>query len=129
MGLPTDPLSKYIPEFAHLKVFQGVSTDGKMILVDPDHPPTIRELLSHSAGFSYGSGHSLVDALYHDQKVMQSHDLHEMVQKLATIPLHYQPGKGWIYSVSMDIQGYLIENYQAKAYRSSCGSTSLSRWA
>ena len=54
----------------------------------------MRELLSHSAGFSYGSGHSLVDALYHDQKVMQSHDLHEMVQKLATIPLNYQPGKG-----------------------------------
>jgi CubicO group peptidase (beta-lactamase class C family) len=113
--LPTDPLSKYIPEFAHLKVFQGVSADGKMILVEPDHPPTIRELLSHSAGFSYGSGHSLVDALYHDQKVMQSHDLHEMVQKLATIPLHYQPGKGWIYSVSMDIQGYLIEKLSGQS--------------
>jgi CubicO group peptidase (beta-lactamase class C family) len=86
-----------------------------MIPVEPDHPPTLRELLSHSAGFSYGSGHSLVDALYHDQKVMQSHDLHEMVQKLATIPLHYQPGKGWIYSVSMDLQGYLIEKLSGQS--------------
>ena len=113
--LPTDPLSKYIPEFAHLKVFGGVGADGKMILVEPDHPPTLRELLSHSAGFSYGSGHSVVDALYHDQKVMQSHNLHEMVEKLATIPLNYQPGKGWTYSISMDIQGYLIEKLSGQS--------------
>lgn len=113
--LPTDPISKYIPEFANLKVFGGVGGDGKPILVAPDHPPTMRELLSHSAGFSYGSGHSLVDAMYHDQKVMQSHDLHEMVQKLATIPLHYQPGKGWIYSVSMDVQGYIIQKLSGQS--------------
>ena len=113
--LPTDPISKYIPEFANLKVFGGVGADGKMILVAPDHPPTLRELLSHSAGFSYGSGHSLVDAMYHDQKVMQSHDLHEMVQKLAAIPLHYQPGRGWTYSVSMDIQGHLIEKLSGQS--------------
>ena len=39
--LPTDPISKFIPEFAHLKVFKGTDADGKMILVDPDHPPTM----------------------------------------------------------------------------------------
>ncbi len=107
--LPSDPIAKYIPEFAHLKVFKGVDADGKMVLVDPDHPPTMQELMSHSAGFSYGSGHTVVDAMYHDQKVMQSANLQEMIDKLATIPLNYQPGKGWTYSVSMDIEGYIVE--------------------
>jgi CubicO group peptidase (beta-lactamase class C family) len=107
--LPSDPIAKYIPEFAHLKVFKGVGADGKMILVDPDHPPTMQELMSHSAGFSYGSGHTLVDAMYQEKKPMQSANLQEMIDKLATIPLNYQPGKGWTYSVSMDIEGYLVE--------------------
>ncbi len=52
--LPKDPISKYIPEFAHLKVFKGVDANGKMILEDPVHPPTMGELMTHTAGFSYG---------------------------------------------------------------------------
>ncbi len=107
--LPSDPIAKYIPEFAQLKVFKGVSPDGKIILVDPDHPPTIQELMTHSAGFSYGNGHSVVDAMYQEKKPMQSANLQEMINKLATIPLNYQPGEGWTYSVSMDIEGYLVE--------------------
>ena len=107
--LPSDPISRYIPEFAHLKVFNGVDASGKMILVDPDHAPTMAELMSHSAGFSYGNGHTLVDAMYKEQKVMQSSNLQEMIDKLASIPLNYQPGKGWTYSVSMDIEGYIVE--------------------
>ena len=43
--LPSDPIAKFIPEFAHLKVFNGIDADGKMILVDPDHAPTMRELM------------------------------------------------------------------------------------
>ena len=101
--LPTDPIAKYIPEFAHLKVFKGVDADGKMILVDPDHAPTMRELMSHSAGFSYGNGTSPVDAMYKDLKPTQSKNLQEINHKLAQIPFNYQPGKGWTYSVSMDI--------------------------
>src|SRR6185437_11626476 len=50
--LPSDPIAKYIPEFKNLKVFSGVDKQGKPILVEPDHPPTMRELMSHSAGFS-----------------------------------------------------------------------------
>ncbi len=57
--LPSDPISKFIPEFANLKVFKGVDTNGKMILVDPDHAPTMRELMTHTAGFSYGEGNSV----------------------------------------------------------------------
>ena len=112
--LPNDPLSKYIPEFSQLKVFKGVGADGKMILVDPDHAPTMQELLTHSAGFSYGSGHSLVDAAYQEKKPMQSANLQEMITKLAALPLNYQPGKGWTYSLSMDIEGYLVEKLSGK---------------
>jgi CubicO group peptidase (beta-lactamase class C family) len=113
--LPNDPISKYIPEFAHLKVQKGVDADGKPILVDPDHPPTLRELLTHTAGFSYGSGKTPADAMYRDMKVMQSATLQEMIDKLAKIPLLYQPGQGWLYSSSMDIQGYIVEKLSGQS--------------
>jgi CubicO group peptidase (beta-lactamase class C family) len=107
--LPSDPISKFIPEFANLKVFKGVDANGKMILVDPDHAPTMRELMTHTAGFSYGNGKTVVDALYKDQHVLESKNLQEMIDKLAKIPLLYQPGTKWIYSMSMDIEGYIVE--------------------
>ena len=113
--LPTDPIAKYIPEFAQLKVFSGLDPDGKMILVDPEHPPTMRELMSHSAGFSYGNGNSPVDAMYKDLKPLKSANLQEMINKLAQIPLNYQPGKGWTYSLSMDIEGYLVEKLSGQS--------------
>ena len=112
--LPSDPISKYIPEFAHLKVQKGVDADGKPILVDPDHAPTMRELMTHTAGFSYGGGKTPADDLYRDLKVMQSATLQEGIDRLAKIPLLYQPGKGWLYSVSMDIQGYIVEKLSGK---------------
>ncbi len=107
--LPSDPISKYIPEFAHLKVFSGVDANGKMILVEPDHAPTMRELMTHTAGFSYGNGKTPADAMYGDLHVRQSKNLEEMIDRLAQIPLLYQPGKGWVYSMSMDIEGYIVE--------------------
>ena len=108
--LPTDPIAKYIPEFAHLKVFNGVDADGKMILVDPDHAPTMRELMSHTAGFTYGLfGDTPVDKMYRDAHVLASKNLQEMIDKVAQLPLLYQPGKGWTYSISMDIEGYIVE--------------------
>ena len=107
---PWDPISKFIPEFAHLKVFKGVDPSGKMILEDPVHAPTMRELMSHTAGFTYGFfGNTPVDKMYVDEHVMQSQSLQEMVDRLATIPLLYEPGTRWVYSVSMDIQGYIVE--------------------
>lgn len=107
--LPWDPIAKYVPEFANLKVFDGFSPDGKMVLADPIHAPTMAELMSHSAGFSYGNGHGPVDALYAEVKPMQSANLQEFVDKMAKLPLNYQPGKAWMYSASMDIEGYIVE--------------------
>ncbi len=108
--LPSDPIAKYIPEFAHLKVYNGVSADGKMILVDPDHAPTMRELMTHTAGFTYGIfGTTPVDAMYRDAHLFECKNLQEFIDKLAKIPLLYQPGKGWTYSMSMDVEGYIVE--------------------
>ena len=113
--LPSDPISKFVPEFAHLNVFKGVDASGNMILAKPDHAPTMKELMSHSAGFSYGAGHTVVDAMYKDKHVMQSANLQEMIDKLATIPLNYEPGQGWTYSVSMDIEGYIVEKLSGQS--------------
>jgi CubicO group peptidase (beta-lactamase class C family) len=112
---PLDPVSKYIPEFAHLKVFKGVDQSGKMILEDPIHPPTMRELMTHTAGFTYDSDANLVDKMYLDQQLFDSKSLQDMIDKLAKIPLLYQPGTRWVYSASMDIQGYIIEKLSGQS--------------
>jgi CubicO group peptidase (beta-lactamase class C family) len=113
---PQDPISKYIPEFAHLKVFKGVDANGKMLVEDPVHPPTMHELMTHTAGFTYGLFlDGPVDKAYQSQGVMASKNLQEMIDKLANIPLLYQPGTKWVYSVSMDIQGYIIEKLSGQS--------------
>ncbi len=113
---PSDPISKYIPEFAHLRVFKGVDQNGNMILEDPVHPPTMKELMTHTAGFTYGIfGNTPVDKMYLDRKVWQSQSLQEMIDKLAKIPLLYQPGTRWVYSLSMDIQGYIIQKLSGQS--------------
>ncbi len=114
--LPSDPVSKFIPEFAHLKVFKGMDSSGNMILEDPGHPPTMQELLTHTAGFTYGFfGDNVVDKEYAKAGVMQSKTLQEMIDKLAKIPLMYQPGTRWSYSASMDIQGYIVEKLSGQS--------------
>lgn len=115
---PGDPISRYIPEFAHLKVFKGVDSGGKPVVEQPSHPPTMAELMSHNAGFTYGIfGNTPVDKMYRDAHVLGSANLHEMITKLAAIPLLYQPGTRWVYSVSVDIQGYLVEKLSGKTLR------------
>ena len=113
---PSDPISKYIPEFAQLKVFKGVDQGGKILVEDPVHPPTMRELMTHTAGFTYGVfGNTAVDKMYLNQQVLQSQSLKDMIGKLAKTPLLYQPGTRWVYSVSMDIQGYIVEKFSGQS--------------
>jgi len=113
---PQDPLSKHIPEFASLKVFAGTDKDGNPILLEPNHPPTIRELMTHTAGFTYGVfGTTPVDKMYQKENPLQSASLQDFMAKMARLPLLYQPGDGWTYSVSVDIQGYLIEKLSGKS--------------
>jgi CubicO group peptidase (beta-lactamase class C family) len=56
-----------------------------------------------------------VDALYRATPPLASKNLQEMIDKLAKIPLNYQPGKGWIYSLSMDVEGYLVEKFSGQS--------------
>jgi len=113
---PGDPISQYIPEFAHLKVFKDVDANGKVLLEDPVHAPTMQELMTHTAGFTYGLfGNGPVDKAYQAAGVMSSKNLQEMIDKLAKIPLLYQPGTKWVYSVSMDVQGYIIEKLSGQS--------------
>jgi len=112
---PDDPISKYIPAFAHLKVFKGVDNNGEPILEDPVHPPTMLQVMTHTAGFSYGFGTHLVDKMYSEKRVLQSSTLQEMIDKLAKLPLLYEPGTRWVYSLSVDIQGYLVEKLSGKS--------------
>src|SRR5262249_33891429 len=112
---PSDPISRYIPEFKDLKVFAGVGADGKPILVAPKHAPTMAELMSHSAGFTYGYfGATPVDKMYQEDHPLAKQNLQQAVERLAQIPLLYQPGEGWVYSVSVDIQGHIVEKLSGK---------------
>ena len=113
---PSDPIAKHIPEFKDLKVFAG-EKDGMMVVEDPEHPPTMGELMSHTAGFTYGAfGNTPVDQLYRKSNPLGAPSLQEMITRLATMPLLYQPGTRWVYSVAVDIQGYLVEKLSGKPF-------------
>jgi CubicO group peptidase (beta-lactamase class C family) len=113
---PSDPIAKYIPEFANLKVFAG-ERDGAVVLEDPAHPPTMGELMSHTAGFTYGLfGNTPVDLIYRKNNPLAAPSLQAMIDRLATMPLQYQPGTKWVYSVGVDIQGYLVEKLSGKTF-------------
>lgn len=101
-----DPVKNYIPEFASTKVW----VEGKE--VDQQEDFTVRHLLTHTAGFCYGSDVSHVDSLYAQAfsgGFSASGTLTELVTLLASIPLKNQPGSKWEYSVSIDVAGYLVE--------------------
>jgi CubicO group peptidase (beta-lactamase class C family) len=114
---PSDPIARYIPEFRDLKVYTGVDKDGKPTLDKPGHAPTMGELMSHTAGFTYGFfGATPVDKMYQEADLLSSPTLQEFIGRVAKLPLLYQPGEGWVYSVSVDIQGYLVEKLSGKPF-------------
>lgn len=104
-----DPVSKFIPEFANLRVFKSVNADGSFETVPAERPPTMRELMSHSAGFAYGLvPDNPLDKAYAD-KVLGARSREDFVKAIAEIPLVDQPGKRWKYSIAVDIQGLIVE--------------------
>ncbi len=114
---PSDPIAKYIPEFANLKVFAGTDPAGTMVLEAPKHAPTMGELMSHNAGFTYGLfGNTPVDKMYQAAHPLEAPSLQAFITKMATLPLLYQPGEKWVYSVSVDIQGYLVQKLSGKPF-------------
>jgi CubicO group peptidase (beta-lactamase class C family) len=113
-----DPVSKHIPEFANLKVAKPNPATGAVTQVAPDHPMTMRELMSHSGGLTYGLfGNTAVDKMYTDANVLDANQpMQAMIDKLAKIPLLFQPGERWHYSVSVDVQGYLVEKLSGQPF-------------
>ena len=113
---PDDPIAKHLPEFEGVKVFSGVAGDGTLQTVAADHPPTLRELMTHTAGFSYGfNPEDPLDKGYIAAGVWGATSLAEMMTRLATLALAYQPGSKWLYSLSMDVQGAIIEKLSGQS--------------
>lgn len=111
------PVSRYLPEFKELKV--GIEkTDAatgrkELVLVPPDREMTVQDLLRHTSGITYGIfGKSMVKDLY-NIKEGNPFDFNqtnaEMVTKLSKLPLQYQPGTVWDYSMSTDVLGRIVE--------------------
>lgn len=112
-----DPISKFIPEFANLKVMVDYDDDGNVELEDLNRQPTMRELLNHTAGFGYGlGGDDPVNTAFRNQAVLASSDLGELIQKVSGIPLLYQPGEQWYYSIAVDVQGYIVQQLSGMPY-------------
>ena len=112
-----DPVTRYIPEFKALKVVKSINADGSVVLEDMKRPPTMREIMSHTAGFGYGLAEEHpVDKMFREQQVLSSTSLKEMIDRTAQIPLMYQPGTNWYYSSAVDIQGYLVEKLSGQKF-------------
>jgi len=100
----SDPLAQHLPEMANLKVWTGDDARGNMILADPARQPTIEDVFRHAAGFLYGpAGDRGIDKAYAEAGLLAG-TLAEMIEKLAQLPLAYEPGTQWVYSVSHDVQ-------------------------
>lgn len=106
---PSDPIARFLPELADLQVFKGMDADGKPILEAPAAPPTMGQLMTHTAGFSYGFMPGYVDDLYRANSPGGADSLDGFLSRLAALPLAYEPGTQWQYSVAMDVQGAIIE--------------------
>jgi len=119
-----DPITKYAPELASLKELTWdkdgkavIAADGSPVLTSPKKPATMRQLMSHTAGFAYGlSGDDPANKAFRDERVLGSQDLDEMMKKIAGIPLLYEPGTRWSYSVAVDIQGYLVQKLSGQKF-------------
>lgn len=107
------PVSRYIPSFANTRV--GVErTDASgaksLELVPVRRQMTVQDLLRHTSGLTYGFfGDSLVKKAYVDAGITGDFTSAEFVEKLAALPLHYQPGTTWDYSYSTDVLGRVLE--------------------
>ncbi|XOV88983.1 MAG: serine hydrolase domain-containing protein [Pseudomonadota bacterium] len=105
-----DPVYRAVPAFRDHKVW--VSGEGEsMVVRDPSRPMTFRHLLSHSGGLTYGNGTHPVDQVYQALRVNRGkgETTTTFMEKLAGVPLRYDPGEQWMYSLSTDVCGALVE--------------------
>ncbi|WP_373497702.1 serine hydrolase domain-containing protein [Aquiflexum sp.] len=112
-----DPISKYIPEFKNPKVLQNFQYgDTTYTTVPAKREISIRHLLTHSAGIGYGGidRDERMKMIYQKAGIVEAFDTEGMdnernIRELAKLPLHQDPGESFIYSMSIDVLGYLVE--------------------
>lgn len=111
-----DPLSKYAPEFADMKVIAGVDDAGNIRTEPLNRPITIRDITRHTAGFAREE-HPVLGEMVRKANVMNlENTLTDMAKKLGSLPLATQPGEAWSYGVSVDVQAFLVERISGKPF-------------
>jgi len=111
--LLTDPISRWLPEFANPRIFVGGS-DLAPTTVPATEPIRVRHLLNHTAGFAYGFLRAHPVAMMYrnaglDEFGAGSNTLAQMCEQWAAMPLVFEPGTEWQYSIASDVLGRLIE--------------------
>ncbi|MBX3706083.1 MAG: beta-lactamase family protein [Pseudomonadales bacterium] len=104
-----DPVSRFLPEFSEMRVSTTADASGQTgDLVATERPIRVRDLLLHTAGLA----NSYIGNIGHYQEVMTARpedDLETYIERLAGLPLNYQPGTAWQYSAATDVVGRLVE--------------------
>jgi len=104
----SDPVHNYIPELKGLKVLKGGTAD-EPLLEDTVRPVTVKHLLTHTSGLTYGWGEHPVAKLYSRKKIFDNGSLKEFIGKVAALPLTAQPGEKYNYGINTDVLGYLVQ--------------------
>lgn len=105
-----DPLSRYLPEFESMQVYGGKDASGAPVYRPAARPITVRDVMRHTAGFAYGAGNTPAhDAYVKADPLALGIDLPEMGRRLAKVPLLFDPGSRWSYSIAVDVQALLVE--------------------
>ena len=100
----SDPVSKFVPEFNDLQVL----VDGELLPAKNDM--TMLHLLTHTGGLSYGFNPAdPIDKQYNEAGIWQSEDLDEFAERIGKLPLAFEPGERWHYSVAVDITGLVVQ--------------------
>jgi CubicO group peptidase (beta-lactamase class C family) len=112
-----DPLERYLPEFGAVKMIDGTGADGKPVLRAPARPISVRDIMRHTAGFSYGMRDTAADVIFHQiDPLALTNSLDEMGRKLAQVPLLFDPGAEWSYSTGVDVQALLVEKLTGEPF-------------
>ncbi|WP_291844432.1 serine hydrolase domain-containing protein [Maricaulis sp.] len=112
---PDDPVAAYLPELADVGVFRGLDAEGEPVITPPVRSPTMAQLMTHTAGFSYGFLGGWVDDRYREANLWASPSSDDFIETMASLPLNAEPGSEWRYSVSMDLQGVIIERLSGQS--------------